>query len=328
MKKQRKKALAIVLGLILVSGFAAGNTAMADVAEPCEVHTYDYVCDTVCNICGYERNATHSYDYYGQNYYYHWQKCECGAKLDMEAHVYDDGEDLTCSVCDYVRHLEHEFNMAGSDTTHHWEECSCGETQHKEEHTFVDKGDAIWHWKECECGVRVEAAAHVWGEGREEGNVTYYTCSICGAEKRVNAQDGSEVVDNGEGDSQEDPQNPDNTGNENTGNEGDGKEDPGKQDGENTGTEIPDDKDSEPSIGKKIGQVVGGIIGGVVAVWALVVAAYFIYRRKKGNTKATVSNLIVEENSEEQPEEDIKVDLDILDRIEQIGESEEPKDTL
>lgn len=310
MKRYGKKILAVLLGVMLMSGFAGGE-ALADVAEPCDVHSYDYDCDPTCNVCGYERTAGHTYDLYGQNYSYHWQKCDCGAKLDPEAHVYDNGEDLTCSVCGYVRHLEHTYQIAGSDMTHHWEECDCGEIQHKEVHSFVQKHDGIWHWLECDCGIREDVAVHVWGEGQTEGEATRYTCTICGAEKVINA-DGSESAETGDP-TEDNTEQPDNTG-EQTG-----------DNGESGGND--EDDAEEPSAGKKVGRVVGGVIGGIVALWGGAVAGYFIYQKRRAGRRVPVAEPVVEE-IKETPEEEIKVDLDILDRIEEIGETEEPKDTI
>ena len=178
MKKNLRRILAVAFCLTLLCGGVSVTPAHADVAEPCDVHTYDFDCDTACNICGYERTASHTYDRYGQNYYYHWLKCECGAKLDIEAHEYDSNDDLTCAVCGYVRHLEHNYDTPSSDSTYHWDECECGENKNKEEHTLVQNSDGTWHWLECECGAKLDDAAHVWGAGRTEGDVTYYTCTI------------------------------------------------------------------------------------------------------------------------------------------------------
>ena len=312
MKKRMKRILAVAFGLTLLAGAFSANTAHADVAEPCDVHTYSYDCDTDCNICGYERSASHNYDRYGQNFNYHWLKCVCGAKLDIEAHVYDSSTDLTCSVCGYERHLEHNYSTQKSDGTHHWDECSCGETKNKEEHTLVQKSDGSWHWDQCvECNERVNVGAHVWGEGRVEGDITYYTCTICGAEKTVDATgsgQGGNTGDNpgdgsGTGDTpgSDDPSvtpgatpggNGGDTPGDNTGDnsgEGNGENQGGTGDNSGEGDDNGDDTKDKKKNG---GAVLFGILGGVVALWGGAIGGYLLYRKKKGGSVASMKGKV------------------------------------
>lgn len=307
MKKRRKRILAVAFGLTLLAGAFPATTVHADVAEPCDVHTYSYDCDTDCNICGQERKATHTYDRYGQNFNYHWLKCECGAKLDIEAHVYDSSTDLTCSVCGYERHLEHSYNTQKSDGTYHWDECSCGETKNKEEHTLVQKSDGSWHWDQCvECNERVNVGAHVWGEGRTEGDITYYTCTICGAEKTVDVTGGGqgETPGTNPGDTPggDDPSvtpggenpgvTPGGTPGENPG-EGTGENQGGEGTGDNAGEGNGDNNGEDTKEKKKNGgAVLFGILGGVVALWAGAIGGYLLYRKKKGGSVASMKGKV------------------------------------
>lgn len=313
MKKRMKRILTVAFGLILLAGALPAHTAHADVAEPCDVHTYSYDCDTDCNICGYERVTKHTYDRYGQNFSYHWLKCVCGAKLDMEAHVYDSTTDLTCSVCGYERHLEHNYSTQKSDGTYHWDECSCGETKNKEEHTLVQKSDGSWHWDQCvECNERVNVGAHVWGEGRTEGTITYYTCTICGAEKTVDVTGGGQGVTpgtnpgDGTGDTPggENPTvtpggenpgvTPGGTQGENPG-EGTGENQGGEGTGENAGEgdDTGDDSGDDTKNKKKNGGgLLFGILGGVVALWAGAIGGYLAYRKTKGGSVASMKGKV------------------------------------
>ncbi len=322
MKKNLRRILAAAFGAALLFGSVSRIPAHADVAEPCDVHTYSYDCDTTCNICGYERSASHTYNLYGQNYYYHWLKCECGAKLDIIAHDFDSDSDLTCSECGYERHLEHKYDTPGADSTYHWDECSCGEKKNKEEHLLVKRTDGTWHWDECtECSTKVNIGAHVWGAGVTEGDVTTYTCTICGNQRTVDAQGGSSGDNTGDGTGENQGDNTgeggqggtsgDNTGDGtgtgdgigngegtgntpggNTGEDGSGDnngngEGSGNTSGDNTGDDNSsgDDSngdDSKDTKGGNFGKWLFGIIGGVVVLWGGAIAGYLIYQKKKG----------------------------------------------
>lgn len=308
MKKKWKRIMAVVFGLTLLCGSAFATSAHADVAEPCEIHTYDYDCDTICNICGYERSASHTYNLYGQNYYYHWLMCECGAKLEINAHKYDNDTDLTCAECGYERHLEHSYTIPGADNTYHWDECSCGEKINKEVHTLTPKADGTWHWEECACGTKVNIGAHVWGAGVTNGEITVYTCTICGTQKTVNTQGGDNTGDN----TGEDGENPgdgtgDNTGDNNNpgeGNQGDdgqGGDNAGDVTGDNTGSgdssgdnagnnsgNKDGDDDSKNTKGGNFGKWLFGGIGAAVVLWGGAIGGYLIYQKKKGSDKDSV----------------------------------------
>lgn len=95
----------------------------------------------------------------------HWNKCECGKKVNNEEHkfgewiiVEDSTEDKlgskkqVCSVCNYENIVEipkkdHIHNYSNSytyDDENHWNECSCGDKTNVLVHVFVDGF--------CECG--------------------------------------------------------------------------------------------------------------------------------------------------------------------------------
>lgn len=68
-------------------------------------HEFDYVCDSTCDVCGYEREVTHDYaDGWSVDYREHWHACSvCGDRKDVHEHEYDAPCDNTCNVCSYVR---------------------------------------------------------------------------------------------------------------------------------------------------------------------------------------------------------------------------------
>ena len=302
MKKKMKKGLALLFGVTLLFG-AVNTTAYADEAEPCDVHTYSYDCDTTCNICGHERSASHAYNQYGQNYYYHWLKCECGAKLDILAHEFDSDADLTCNECGYERHLEHDYSIFGADSTYHWDECSCGEKINKEEHLLVSRSDGTWHWNECaECGTKVNIGAHVWGAGVADGDVTTYTCTICAEERTVNTGEGQGGTNTGDitpgGNTPEatpgvtpgttsgtTPEaTPGTTPGTTPGGEGQGGQ-TGESSGDNTGDTSDDgsgdDDDAKDTKGGNFGKWLFGGITAAVVLWGGAIAGLIIYRKKK-----------------------------------------------
>ncbi len=254
--KRWKKAVAALGGLAIVCQMTMTVPVYADDVSQCEEHVYDYDCDTICNICGYERTASHTYDSYATNYNTHWKVCECGAKLAAENHVYDDETDLTCNVCGYVRHLEHSYTIAGADREYHWTECECGETTEKEAHSFTQNFNETWHWLECSCGSMVDYGSHVWGEGSTDNGVTTYTCSICGAQKTEGT--------------------PTDAGTEQPSG---GDETPGDGNENGSGAEAK---------GNKLAAGLFAAIGIVVLIWGGAVAGFFVYRKRQNTAKETL----------------------------------------
>ena len=74
-----------------------------------EAHSYDGDQDAECNICGYEREISHTHDFgtdWESDAFNHWHKCStCGAKDAEAAHSYGDDQDKDCNICGYVREL-------------------------------------------------------------------------------------------------------------------------------------------------------------------------------------------------------------------------------
>ncbi len=67
-------------------------------------HTYDNVCDTICNICKATRSVAHSYS----------NSCDtscniCGATRSV-THSYSDDCDTTCNICWYTRTTSHTLS--------------------------------------------------------------------------------------------------------------------------------------------------------------------------------------------------------------------------
>ena len=89
-------------------------------------HIFDNACDTTCDVCGYTRAITHSYEQ-KHDETNHWLECSvCHEKKDEAAHTF-----------------RQRF-----DKTHHWNECSCGFTKDKSEHTLDEEGKCT----ECRFG--------------------------------------------------------------------------------------------------------------------------------------------------------------------------------
>lgn len=75
----------------------------AENIEKLTTHTFDYACDTECNICGVTRITTHSYkDSWDMDEINHWYECSvCQYKKEVAAHTLDNST-RTCSICSYV----------------------------------------------------------------------------------------------------------------------------------------------------------------------------------------------------------------------------------
>ena len=154
-----------------------------------EAHSYDDEQDPTCNVCGYERELSHTHDFgmdWESDAFNHWHKCStCGARDAEAAHSYGDDQDTTCNICGYVRDLSHTHWYSNSwkcDTISHWHECiSCGARSAEAAHVYDNDLDA-------ECNVctfkRVISHVHqgVLVSGTpatciQEGSKAYYTCT-------------------------------------------------------------------------------------------------------------------------------------------------------
>ena len=154
-----------------------------------EAHFYVYEQDPTCNVCGYERELSHTHDFgmdWESDAFNHWHKCStCGARDAEAAHSYGDDQDTTCNICGYVRDLSHTHWYSNSwkcDTISHWHECiSCGARSAEAAHVYDNDLDA-------ECNVctfkRVISHVHqgVLVSGTpatciQEGSKAYYTCT-------------------------------------------------------------------------------------------------------------------------------------------------------
>ena len=80
-----------------------------------QAHSYDDEQDPICNVCGYERELSHTHDFgtdWESDAFNHWHKCStCGAKDAEAAHSYGDDQDTTCNICGYVRPAAPEYTV-------------------------------------------------------------------------------------------------------------------------------------------------------------------------------------------------------------------------
>ncbi len=126
-------------------------------------HIFDNDCDSVCNTCGYAREAMHSYSDLKHSDTEHWYECSCGAEK-AGGRAFHNGGSATCTTkakCD-VCGVEYG-ELAVHTYAAQW---SC------------DDGK---HWHECVCGVKSDEAAHTYGGDN--------LCDICGYQT---AEQGSE----------------------------------------------------------------------------------------------------------------------------------------
>ena len=154
-----------------------------------QAHSYDGDQDAECNICGYEREISHTHDFgtdWESDAFSHWHKCStCGAKDAEAAHTYDSEEDAECNVCGYKRDLSHTHMYSNSwdcDTISHWNECIyCGARSAEAAHVYDNDLDT-----ECNVCKFKREISHVHQgvlvSGRpatctQEGSKAYYTCT-------------------------------------------------------------------------------------------------------------------------------------------------------
>ena len=153
-----------------------------------EAHSYDGDQDAECNICGYEREISHTHDFgtdWESDAFNHWHKCStCGAKDAEAAHTYDSEEDAECNVCGYKRDLSHTHMYSNSwdcDTISHWHECSCGAREAEADHVYDNDLDP-----ECNICKFKREISHVHqgvlvsgtpATCTQEGSKAYYTCT-------------------------------------------------------------------------------------------------------------------------------------------------------
>ena len=138
----------------------------------------------------------------------------------------------------------------------------------------------------------MDMSAHVWGEGRTEGDSIYYDCTVCQAQKQVANPQGGNTGEGsgenpGEGTGEGSGENPGEGTGEGTGeNPGEGTgegtgENPGEGEGAGSGEENKDD-DKEAK-GNNASKWLFGAITGIVVLWGGALAGYMVYQKKKGN---------------------------------------------
>ena len=154
-----------------------------------QAHTYDDDQGATCNVCGYERELSHTHDFgtdWESDAFSHWHKCStCGARDAEAAHSYGDDQDTTCNICGYVRDLSHTHWYSNSwkcDTISHWHECiSCGTRSAEAAHVYDNDLDA-----ECNVCKFKREISHVHqgvlvpgtpATCTQEGSKAYYTCT-------------------------------------------------------------------------------------------------------------------------------------------------------
>lgn len=175
-----------VMGICLLVLTLLGAFALMGCGE-CE-HSYDHVCDTVCNLCGYERTVSgHTYD----------NACDarcnkCNAPREVGEHVYSAVCDADCDICGAKREAYHTYDNA-CDTL-----CNiCNGPREVDGHVYENECDS-----DCnECGFVREVSGHeysyacdvscnVCGGIREAEEHTYSggcdrVCNVCGDDERA-----------------------------------------------------------------------------------------------------------------------------------------------
>ena len=141
-------------------------------------HVYDYVCDSMCNVCGYQRDVTHK-EQVKKDDFGHWTECSvCHQELETKyPHTFDCACEEVCNVCGMKTAVESRL-LWENDDTYHWAECpDCGKTvKQKTQHKFDSDCDA-----ECSsCGYLRVAAEHKPYTVTTDADVHWTYCEWCG----------------------------------------------------------------------------------------------------------------------------------------------------
>ena len=148
------------------------------------IHSYDYICDETCNVCGYIRDDAHAYVFMGtveptcgedgsDGY-----KCmECGqAKYVIIPatghHTYSGVCDLDCNVCGLVRESVVSHHYVLTDTV----DRTCT-TDGMQTYTCSGCGDS---YTNIDTAPGHKYAIAVTAPDCENGGYTTHTCSVCG----------------------------------------------------------------------------------------------------------------------------------------------------
>ncbi len=178
------------------------------VDNPCDEHTYTNSCDIYCDVCGFKREITHTFDEWVitkeatcVELGIKWHECSvCGySEIDkvemLTEHVYDNDCDISCNSCGDLRDINHvheEWVVTLEPTCGAFGEkesiCSvCGAKATESiakltEHTYTNSCDA-----ECDVCGKTREINHSYGEWSVtkeptcgEFGVKEHTCSICG----------------------------------------------------------------------------------------------------------------------------------------------------
>ena len=152
-------------------------------------HTYDNDCDDSCNVCGTEREVSHTYGS-GWTYSYkgHWHKCtECGAAGELKSHypgpAATEEKNQICLTCGYVmtQKLEHTHKYSSdwsNDDSGHWHVCTgCQEKDKFAVHAYDNICDT-----DCnDCGYTREVL-HEYGAWLSDETAHWQVCALCNVE--------------------------------------------------------------------------------------------------------------------------------------------------
>lgn len=151
-------------------------------------HTYDNVCDPDCNVCGFVREASHTFStVWSKNAQGHWHVCtKCGEKTDMGNHypgpAATEEQAQICLTCGYtltarLNHVHQFATVWSCDETGHWYACSgCEEQKDFAEHVYDNACDP-----DCNiCGYQTETAHTTDGTWLSDEASHWSICTVCG----------------------------------------------------------------------------------------------------------------------------------------------------
>ena len=135
-------------------------------------HTYSYVCDATCNMCGATRTILHSYE---AATCITPKTCKVCGETSGEAlgHTYTNACDTTCNVCGATRTILHSYEAATCTAPRI---CMlCGATS----------GNALGHKYSNVCDATCNRCGATRDTSHQYTNVCDATCNACGATRSV-----------------------------------------------------------------------------------------------------------------------------------------------
>lgn len=161
---------------------------ITEITPPLTTHTYTNTCDTACDVCGAQREVTHTYSKaWAKSAKGHWHACTvCGTADEVKNHyagpAATEEKEQICLTCGYVlmqkRNHTHKLETSwNSDEYGHWYNCTgCSEQMQYANHSFTDGCD-----EDCDVCGYCRTAPHTYSTDWQKDTKNHWgICAACG----------------------------------------------------------------------------------------------------------------------------------------------------